>query len=311
MRRLSGCSSHFCCYLRFFLPDCAAPQPAAGPSASGLKAKLLRGGGSAERPLRDRRATPARPSAREPPRRQRPLASNMKLFTTSTALSRFGPEATIATKVLADGTIDEPRRSPRQPLPAGRRRPGAGHAGLLRPLPRRPRHRSLRAEAPDTRGGLTAVTGRLYADDDDLRPAPRGGRLRLRDQPLHWPPLRPLAQLRLQQRRSRQLRLRPGQGRRVDAGRLAARRGHRDPARVALGDARRAAKTIAVVRSPTIDPLVNATDVFSEQLLRRDADQADRRRIRRRREHRRRERRSSSISPAARAPASTPSTARA
>ena len=30
----------------------------------------------------------------------------MKLFTTSAVLSRFGPEATIATKVLADGEID-------------------------------------------------------------------------------------------------------------------------------------------------------------------------------------------------------------
>ena len=37
------------------------------------------------------------------------------------------------------------RRPPRQPLPAGRRRPGARHARLLQQLPGRPRHQPLRA----------------------------------------------------------------------------------------------------------------------------------------------------------------------
>ena len=40
------------------------------------------------------------------PGRQRPLASNMKLFTTSTVLSRLGPETRIPTKVFRDGPID-------------------------------------------------------------------------------------------------------------------------------------------------------------------------------------------------------------
>ncbi len=35
-----------------------------------------------------------------------PLASNTKLFTTSAALSKLGPSATIPTKVLTDGTVD-------------------------------------------------------------------------------------------------------------------------------------------------------------------------------------------------------------
>src|SRR6478672_9098095 len=40
------------------------------------------------------------------PGRQRPLASNMKLFTTATALSRLGPKTRIPTKVFGDGRID-------------------------------------------------------------------------------------------------------------------------------------------------------------------------------------------------------------
>jgi len=36
----------------------------------------------------------------------RPLASNTKLFTTSAALAKLGPETTIATKLLTDGAIE-------------------------------------------------------------------------------------------------------------------------------------------------------------------------------------------------------------
>jgi D-alanyl-D-alanine carboxypeptidase/D-alanyl-D-alanine-endopeptidase (penicillin-binding protein 4) len=39
-------------------------------------------------------------------RRRRPLASNMKLFTTSTALTRFGPEYRVETALLTDGALD-------------------------------------------------------------------------------------------------------------------------------------------------------------------------------------------------------------
>src|SRR5262245_39764511 len=35
-----------------------------------------------------------------------PLASNMKLFTTATALAKLGPDHRIATKVFRDGSID-------------------------------------------------------------------------------------------------------------------------------------------------------------------------------------------------------------
>jgi D-alanyl-D-alanine carboxypeptidase/D-alanyl-D-alanine-endopeptidase (penicillin-binding protein 4) len=87
------------------------PTQIAGAASEGgdfckqLRTRLLRGGGGASGlfvvDARSGEAICARAA-----RRQRPLASNMKMFTSATVLSRFGPEATIATKVLADGDID-------------------------------------------------------------------------------------------------------------------------------------------------------------------------------------------------------------
>src|SRR6476646_6847582 len=96
----------------------------------------------------------------------RPLASNMKLFTTSTVLSRFGPEATIPTKVLAEGEIDE-----RGVLHGSLFLQGGGDPALGTPAFY---NRFLGGLGTDLYGlghqieaaGVAAVTGRLYADDD-------------------------------------------------------------------------------------------------------------------------------------------------
>ena len=90
----------------------------------------------------------------------------MKLFTTSTVLSRFGPEARIETKVLADGPIDRQGVLHGNLYLKGGGDPALGspafydafHGGLgtnLYALKRQLRERV----------GLTQVTGRLYADD--------------------------------------------------------------------------------------------------------------------------------------------------
>jgi D-alanyl-D-alanine carboxypeptidase/D-alanyl-D-alanine-endopeptidase (penicillin-binding protein 4) len=96
---------------------------------------------------------------------QRPLASNMKLFTTATALSRFGSDYRIATRLVRDGRIDSNgvlhgslylvgAGDPALGVPAfyGRYHGGLGTNLLL-----------LKRQAREA--GIKRVTGRLYADD--------------------------------------------------------------------------------------------------------------------------------------------------
>lgn len=99
------------------------------------------------------------------PGTRRPLASNTKLFTTAAALARFGARYRIATRLLADGEIDE-----RGVLHGSLYLQGAGDPALgSRAFYERfmgglgtnlfTLKQQLRA------AGLRAVTGRLYADD--------------------------------------------------------------------------------------------------------------------------------------------------
>jgi serine-type D-Ala-D-Ala carboxypeptidase/endopeptidase (penicillin-binding protein 4) len=206
-------------------------------------------------------------------RRPRPLASNMKLFTTSTVLSRFGPEATIATKVLADGTIDD-----QGVLHGDLYLQGGGDPALGTPAFYNRFLGGLGTDLYALKGqisaaGVTAVTGRLYADDDifDRR---RG----VADSGYATSPyIGPLSGLSLNSGYSTadagSFATDPAL---VAASKLAASlraSGVRVQQGIALGDADEDhAKTIAVVHSPQMDSLVNNTDVnsnnfFAEMLL--------------------------------------------
>jgi D-alanyl-D-alanine carboxypeptidase/D-alanyl-D-alanine-endopeptidase (penicillin-binding protein 4) len=201
-------------------------------------------------------------------RGQRPLASNTKLFTTATVLSRFGPEATIATKVLANGEVDDGGvlhgdlylqggGDPALGTPAFYNRFMGGLGTDLYAL-----QRQVKA------AGLTSVTGRLYADDDVF------DRLRgVADSGYATSPyIGPLSGLSLNSGYST-----------ADAGSFAT-----DPALVAAAKLRASlsssgvqvtravalgnapedrAKTVAVVHSPPIDSLVNNTDVYSNNFF--------------------------------------------
>jgi D-alanyl-D-alanine carboxypeptidase/D-alanyl-D-alanine-endopeptidase (penicillin-binding protein 4) len=99
------------------------------------------------------------------PGRQRPLASNMKLFTTSTVLSRLGPETRIPTKVFRDGKIDAHGVLHGSLYLQGGGDPALGtpsfYDGYLAGL-----GTNLLALTPQIKAaGITSVTGRLYADD--------------------------------------------------------------------------------------------------------------------------------------------------
>jgi D-alanyl-D-alanine carboxypeptidase/D-alanyl-D-alanine-endopeptidase (penicillin-binding protein 4) len=251
----------------------AVPTPFAGAATGGgdfckqLRTRLLRGGGGASG-LFVVDAGSGKALCARAARRPRPLASNMKIFTTATALARFGPEATIATKVLADGEIDR-----QGVLHGDLYLQGAGDPALGTPAFY---NRFLGGLGTDLYGlkrqiraaGVTAVTGRLYADDDifDRR---RG----VADSGYATSPyIGPLSGLSLNSGYST-----------ADAGSFAA-----DPARVAasklvgslrssgiqirrsvsLGNAdEEGSETIAVVQSPTIDALANNTAVYSNNFF--------------------------------------------
>lgn len=96
---------------------------------------------------------------------QRALASNMKLFTTATALSRLGPESRIATKVLSDGQIDANGVLRGSLYLQGGGDPALGtpgfYNGYLAGL-----GTNLFSLVPQIRAaGIRSISGRLYADD--------------------------------------------------------------------------------------------------------------------------------------------------
>jgi D-alanyl-D-alanine carboxypeptidase/D-alanyl-D-alanine-endopeptidase (penicillin-binding protein 4) len=196
--------------------------------------------------------------------RPRSLASNTKLFTTATALSKMGPSAQIPTRVFADGRIDF-----RGVLHGSLYLQGGGDPTLGTPafndayIPGL--GTSIFALRPQIRGtGLTAITGRLYADDtifDRLRGVPDSGYATS-------PEIGPLSGLDFNSGYSGRS---TSSGFSSDPAKLAAKTlaqslnaaGIRVPAKVALGKTPAGATQIGIVRSPTLTQIVNLTDVYS------------------------------------------------
>ncbi len=145
------------------------PPPVRAQGDEGLCASLQRllisGGGQASG-LLVADAKTGKPVCGRAARRPRSLASNTKLFTTSTVLARFGPDARIATQVLADGPIDKHGVLYGNLYLKGAGDPTLGipafydtfHGGFGTDL------YALKRQLQDHLG-LTRVTGRLYADD--------------------------------------------------------------------------------------------------------------------------------------------------
>jgi D-alanyl-D-alanine carboxypeptidase/D-alanyl-D-alanine-endopeptidase (penicillin-binding protein 4) len=231
-----------------------------------MRARLVDGGGGASGLLVLDADTGKTVCARAPGR-QRPLASNMKLFTTATALGRLGPEFRIPTRVLADGTL-EPSGVLRGDLYLeGGGDPALGtpsfydrfQAGL---------GTNLLALVPQVReAGIRSVTGRLYADDtifDRLRGVADSGYATSGY-------IGPLSGLAFDAGYSGA----SARGFAADPAKLAALTlagalngaAVRIKPQVALATAPAAAEQVAVVRSPRLTRLVNLTDVYSDNFF--------------------------------------------
>jgi serine-type D-Ala-D-Ala carboxypeptidase/endopeptidase (penicillin-binding protein 4) len=247
-----------------------ALSPAAASGASNpcqeMRHRLVYGGGAASG-LLVVDAESGAPVCGWAPQRPRTLASNTKLFTTSTALSRFGPEYRIATRLLADGSIGlggvlhgnlylQGGGDPALGVPAFYDRYLGGLGTNLLAL-----RAQLRAD------GVRAVTGRLYADDtvfDRLRGVADSGYATS-------PYIGPLSGLAFDSGYSSPR----ATGFAADPAILAASKlaqalrssGVAIRAAVARARTPAAAEPLATVRSPTMSKLVEATDVYSDNFF--------------------------------------------
>ncbi len=181
------------------------------------------------------------------PGRLRPLASNMKLFTTSTALSRLGPDFRIPTKVFSDGRLDSGGVLHGSLYLQGGGDPTLGtptfYDSYLAGL-----GTNLFALGPQIRAaGIHAITGRLYADDtifDRRRDSGFSGATS--SSGFSSDPAK-LAASKL--------------ARSLSAGGIAV------PPQVALSATPAGAERVAVVYSPTLTRIVNTTDVYSDNFF--------------------------------------------
>jgi D-alanyl-D-alanine carboxypeptidase/D-alanyl-D-alanine-endopeptidase (penicillin-binding protein 4) len=240
-----------------------APGAYAAESCSALKGRVVRGGGQASG-LFVLDADTGKVICRRAPNRRFSLASNMKLFTTATAIGRLGPEARVPTKVEATGSVDDHGVLDGSLYLVGGGDPALGTPSFY--------DRFLGGLGTDLYGlkgqiradGISTVTGRLYADDtifDRLRGVPDSGYATS-------PYIGPLSGLAFDSGFSSS----SATGFSADPARLAATKlAHSLDAagidvreQVALAKAPPDAATVAVVRSPTIARLAAATNVPSD-----------------------------------------------
>lgn len=155
--------------LTLVLAICAAlvlyAAPAQGSQACDQMKSWLKQGGGRASGLIVAEAETGRVVCAAGPGRPLPLASNMKLFTTATALAVLGPEYRIPTKVFKDGTVDS-----RGVLHGSLYLQGGGDPALGTPTFYNSYlaglGTNLFALVPQIRAaGITSISGRLYADD--------------------------------------------------------------------------------------------------------------------------------------------------
>jgi D-alanyl-D-alanine carboxypeptidase/D-alanyl-D-alanine-endopeptidase (penicillin-binding protein 4) len=202
------------------------------------------------------------------PGRQRPLASNMKLFTTATALSRLGPETRIATKVFRDGPVDAAGTLHGSLYLQGGGDPTLGtpsfYDGYLAGLGTN--IFALRGQVREA--GISSISGRLYVDDsifDRRRGVADSGYATS-------PYIGPLSGLAFN---SGFAGSSSTSGFASDPAKLAGSKLARSlrasgvamPPQVALRVTPPNADRVGIVRSPTLDRIVNTTDVYSDNFF--------------------------------------------
>jgi D-alanyl-D-alanine carboxypeptidase/D-alanyl-D-alanine-endopeptidase (penicillin-binding protein 4) len=196
--------------------------------------------------------------------RPRSLASNMKLFTTGTALAKIGPQTRIATKVFSDGRVTADGVLHGSLYLQGGGDPALGTPSFYDSYLSGVGTNLLALKGQIRAAGITSISGRLYADDsifDHLRGVADSGYATSSE-------IGPLSGLDFN---SGFAGATSSSGFSADPAKLAAAKlaralnasGVRMPAQVALGVTPPTAKRIALVQSPPLTRIVNFTDVYS------------------------------------------------
>jgi serine-type D-Ala-D-Ala carboxypeptidase/endopeptidase (penicillin-binding protein 4) len=171
VRRTPAISAATCALLVAFLVATAAQAAPRDGLCASLRSRLVRGGGSASG-LYVVDAETGVPICARAPGKPRPLASNMKLFTTSTALARLGAQSRIATTLKTDGGIDRNGVLHGSLYLVGGGDPALGTPSFYRRFLGGLGTNVFMLKRQVREAGITSVTGRLYADDsifDHLR----------------------------------------------------------------------------------------------------------------------------------------------
>ncbi len=198
----------------------------------------------------------------------RPLASNMKLFTTSTALVKLGPEDRIATKLFADGKVDANGVLHGSLYLQGGGDPTLGTPSFYNSYLAGLGTNIYGLAAQVKAAGITAISGRLYADDtifDRLRGVADSG-YKVSSY------IGPLSGLAFNSGFSGQT---SSTGFSAEPAKLAASKlarkliatGVRMPPQVALAATPVNATRVGILRSAPLSQIVNTTDVYSDNFF--------------------------------------------
>jgi D-alanyl-D-alanine carboxypeptidase/D-alanyl-D-alanine-endopeptidase (penicillin-binding protein 4) len=255
-----------CALLAALLLSTAADAAARSGTCATMRARLVRGGGGASGLLVIDAGTGKTLCARAPAR-PRPLASNMKLFTTSTALARLGPESRITTLLKTDGGIDRNGVLHGSLYLVGAGDPALGTPSFYRRFLGGLGTNIFQLKRQVREAGIDSVTGRLYADDsvfDRLRGVADSGYATS-------PEIGPLSGLSFNSGYSTP----SASGFATDPALTAAgalvgslrEAGVRISPTVALGTAPSTSTELARVESPTLTSIVNTTDVYSDNFF--------------------------------------------
>lgn len=164
MRRSPALIAVICALLAGLLVSAASEAATRSGLCTTLRSRLLHGGGGASGLYVIDGETGAPVCARAA-KRPRPLASNMKLFTTSTALARIGAESRIATTLQTDGGIDRNGVLHGSLYLVGAGDPTLGTPSFYNRFLGGLGTNVFLLKRQLREAGVDAVTGRLYADD--------------------------------------------------------------------------------------------------------------------------------------------------
>ena len=241
----------------------ASGAAAASQTCAQMQQMLHRGGGSASG-LIVLDAESGRVVCASAARRQRPLASNMKMFTSGTVLAKLGPQTRIATKVFGDGRLTADGVFHGSLYLRGGGDPTLGAPGFYDSYLSGVGTNLFALRAQIRAAGIKSITGRLYADDsffDRVRGVAYSNYAISGE-------VGPLSALEFNAGHSGGSIF---SGYTSDPAKLAAAKLARSliaagvgvPRRVALGVTPPNARRIAIIRSPTLSQIVDFTDIYS------------------------------------------------